>query len=167
MWRVNGGASKRKLKKGFRPKRKLKKKGFIWGLFFILKKEKMYLSYDVVKYILEIKYKNWVDLKQCICGYDDFKVCYERGEILFCADCENIYCNGQLNLSDWLWYCDTCEDYYCGDHPYYEVENARCCDYCVKPMRKNPKCELSAIDYKKQKILFAKRWQHMKSSPEY
>ena len=93
--------------------------------------KKMYLSYDVVKIILEIKYQNWINEKKCLCGSNDFKRC----SIFECKLCDNNYCRKQIGYSNWIWECRSCYDWYCGDHSFRLIirngEAAKVCDSCT------------------------------------
>lgn len=90
----------------------------------------MYLSYDIVKIILEIKYNNWVIEKQCLCGEDDYKEC----DIIQCYACSNHYCLNQKEFSRWIWQCFECREYYCGYHEFrMNIDRYKYCDNCIYP----------------------------------
>jgi hypothetical protein len=97
-----------------------------------------------VKIILEIKFKNWCELKKCICGGADFKNCNP----VECADCEDVYCKNQKGIKEWVWDCSNCWGSYCGEHE-FKVDRIgkRVCFYCISP-------EDYKIDkkYKKKKL---------------
>lgn len=90
----------------------------------------MYLSYDVVKLILEIKYNNWIKEKECLCGSEDYKEC----DIIECYACPNNYCFNQEKFEQWIWQCWDCEEYFCGFHDFRMNRNRdRFCDSCIYP----------------------------------
>ncbi len=87
-----------------------------------------YLTYDVVKIILEIKYSNWLREKKCVCGYHDFKEC----EISQCFECTNTYCESQFGWDRWMWECFECEEWFCGNHLLFvSSDYKRRCERCV------------------------------------
>lgn len=87
-----------------------------------------YLCYDVVRLILKIKYENWCKLKMCICGGDNFKVCWT----FKCQECNEVYCNKQKGVNDWIWYCTICEGRYCGMHEFkLDRLERKTCFFCI------------------------------------
>ncbi len=90
----------------------------------------MYLCYDVVRLILKIKYNNWLNLKRCLCGGDDYKEC----RIVECYDCELNYCLLQKNYYNWMWTCCSCGEIFCGKHKFHLTFNdEHYCLNCVRP----------------------------------
>lgn len=103
----------------------------------------MYISYDVVKIILEIKYKNWLNEKKCICGNHDFKEC----DFVGCSCCSNNYCENQEGLDNWLWECQDCSYHYCGEHLFHINDDyQKICLKCNgRPVTKKAKYRLETV----------------------
>lgn len=86
------------------------------------------LSYDVVKMILELKYKNWLKEKKCVCGHHDFKEC----DLAECHGCTSAYCRSQAGWDKWMWECRDCFDWFCGNHAFYITPAYRkICEACI------------------------------------
>jgi hypothetical protein len=104
-----------------------------------------YISYDVVKIILEIKYQNWVNEKSCVCGNEDFRNCiYTR-----CGICGVTHCTDQPGYSSWVWHCNFCVEFFCGAHRFsLDPFGKKVCIECSCFRRAN-NCYVQPIDPKK------------------
>ena len=137
----------------------------------LLLKKMSLLSYDVIKIILEIKYKNWLKEKKCVCGNDNFKEC----DIAECFACENNYCSNQPGYSSWVWECRDCYEWFCGKHDFYITPSySKICVNCVGgayeiPFHREiltvPKHHLLAIEIRHQRLFTPGSLVY--NSPEY
>lgn len=123
----------------------------------------MYLCYDVVKIILEIKYKNWVKEKKCLCGGEDFKVCH----IIECYQCPRNYCLFQKGYEKWMWMCSYCRETFCGHHEFKQSRNReKFCSVCIHDdtFKFATESELDCFSDDKVMAVYLRKYSQ---SPEY
>ena len=125
----------------------------------------MYLSYDVVKFILEIKYKNWINEKMCLCGGDDYKTC----DIVECYSCPKNYCLHQKGFNAWVWACHECHEYHCGNHTFrMNFVGDKFCNNCISPenFEMAPRKKIKCLPTHKLIALHINRTKQINPPPE-